>query len=144
MGGEQGHAEAASTEAEPVKDVPSAETRSGASGSSAAAVKDKRTERGYGSRTGRVVESSAAIFWSVVVLIFLNYFNQYIAYYHDGIREPFLTSDFALWLPLLNATLILTVIGHIILIIFDRHILREIIQVILYFGLLLLKMSESI
>ena len=82
-------------------------------------------------RGGRIAASSAAIAWSLILLVFFNFFNQYIAYYHDGIRDPFLTADFSFWLPILNTTLILSIIGHIILIIFDRYLLREIILIVL-------------
>lgn len=95
-------------------------------------------------RGGRITASVFAIAWSIVLLIFFNFYNQYIASYHsetiNGIttwtRQPLFTEDINLWLPILTTTLILTIIGHIILIIFDRYTLREIIFVILNaFGL---------
>ncbi|MDH5695734.1 MAG: hypothetical protein OEZ00_03900, partial [Dehalococcoidia bacterium] len=90
-------------------------------------------------RGGRIAESGFAIGWSIALLIFFNFFNQYVAYYHsekvDGVttwtRYPFFTEGVNLWLPILTATLILTIIGHITLIIFDRYTLREIIMIIL-------------
>jgi len=90
-------------------------------------------------RTGRITASAFAIAWSVALLIFFNFFNQYVAYYHsetvDGIptwtRYPFFTEDINLWLPVLTATLIITIIGHIILIILDRYILREMIHIVI-------------
>jgi len=125
------------------RDAPPAEPKKEDAGSSSSGAADtarrvgKKVEDCFkGSRAGRVAESSAAIFWGIAILIFLNFFNQYVAYYHDGIREPFLTADFALWLPLFNTAVILSVIGHIILIIFDWRVLREIIQIVLgCFGL---------
>lgn len=95
-------------------------------------------------RGGRITASVFAIAWSIVLLIFFNFYNQYIAYYHSGTvngvttwtGRPFFTEDINLWLPILTTTLILTVIGHIILIIFDRYTLREIVFIILNaFGL---------
>ncbi len=95
-------------------------------------------------RGGRITASVFAIAWSIVLLIFFNFYNQYIAYYHsetvNGIttwtRQPLFTEDINLWLPILTTTLILTIIGHIILIIFDRYTLREIVFIILNaFGL---------
>ena len=73
------------------------------------------------------------------MLIFFNFFNQYVAYYHSEtvgnittwIRYPFFTEDINLWLPILTATLIITVIGHVILIILDRYILREMIHIVI-------------
>ncbi len=95
-------------------------------------------------RGGRITASVFAIAWGIVLLIFFNFYNQYIASYHsetvNGIttwtRQPLFTEDINLWLPILTTTLILTIIGHIILIIFDRYTLREIVFIILNaFGL---------
>ncbi len=95
-------------------------------------------------RGGRITASVFAIAWSIVLLIFFNFYNQYIAYYHSGTvngvttwtGHSFFTEDINLWLPILTTTLILTIIGHIILIILDRYTLREIVFIILNaFGL---------
>ena len=93
----------------------------------------------FRSSSGRITASAFAIAWSIVLLIFFNFFNQYIAYYHsetvDSIttwtRYPFFTGDINLWLPVLTATLIITIIGHIILIILDRYILREMVHIVI-------------
>ena len=90
-------------------------------------------------KSGRITASAFAIAWSIALLIFFNFFNQYVAYYHSetvgGIttwtRYPFFTEDINLWLPILTATLIITIIGHIILIILDRYILREMIHIVI-------------
>jgi len=90
-------------------------------------------------RGGRLAESSFAIAWSIVLLIFFNFFHRYIAWYHSETvngettwtRQPFFTEDINLWLPILSAALIATIIGHVILIIFDRYTLREIINIVL-------------
>jgi hypothetical protein len=90
-------------------------------------------------RRGRITASAFAIAWSIALLIFFNFFNQYVAYYHsetvDGVttwtRYPFFTEDVNLWLPILTATLIISIIGHIILIILDKYILREMIHIII-------------
>jgi uncharacterized membrane protein len=90
-------------------------------------------------REGRIAESGFAIAWSIVLLIFFNFFNQYVAYYSSETvngatiwhRYPFFTQDISLWLPILTATLILTIIGHAILITFDRYTLRETIMIVL-------------
>jgi uncharacterized membrane protein len=91
------------------------------------------------SRSGRITASAFAIAWSIALLIFFNFFNQYVAYYHSetvgGVttwtRYPFFTADINLWLPILTATLIISIIGHIILIILDRYILRELIHIVI-------------
>ena len=93
----------------------------------------------FGSRSGRITASAFAIAWGIVLLIFFNFFNQYVAYYHSEtvggvtawIRYPFFTEDINLWLPILTATLIITVIGHIVLIILDRYILRAMIHIVI-------------
>jgi uncharacterized membrane protein len=104
----------------------------------------ERTARREGTRTGRITFSAFAIAWSVVLLIVFNFFYRYIAYYDgetvDGVtawtRFPLFTQDIHLWLPILTLTLILTVIGHITLIIFDKYILRELTLMMLdIFGL---------
>ena len=104
-------------------------------------------------REGRIAGSSFAIAWSVVLLIFFNFFNQYVAYYSsetvDGAtiwtKYPFFTQDISLWLPILTATLILTILGHIILIAFDRYTLRETIMIVLgAFGLVTVATLASI
>ncbi len=80
-------------------------------------------------RSGRITSSSFAIAWSLVLLVFFNYFNKYIAYYqYEGgqwVRYPVLTEAFNAWLPILTITLTLSIIGHVFLIIFDRYVLRE-------------------
>jgi len=90
-------------------------------------------------RSGRITASAFAIGWSIVLLIFFNFFNQYVAYYRsetvNGIttwtRYPFFTEDVKLWLPILTATLIISIIGHIILIIRDNYVLREMIHIVI-------------
>jgi len=89
--------------------------------------------------SGRITASAFVIAWSIVLLIFFNFFNQYVAYYHSetvgGIttwtRYPFFTEDINLWLPILTATLFITIVGHIILIVLDRYILREMINIVI-------------
>ena len=93
----------------------------------------------FKSRSGRITASAFAIAWSIALLIFFNFFNQYVAYYNSEtvggittwIRYPFFTEDINLWLPILTATLIISIIGHIILIILDRYILREMIHIVI-------------
>jgi len=82
-------------------------------------------------KAGRVTSSSFAIAWSIVFLIFFNFFSGYIAYYHDGARDLILTAGFNAWLPILTTTLTLSIVGHIILIAFDKYVLREITLIVL-------------
>lgn len=90
-------------------------------------------------REGNVTASAFAIAWNIILIIFFNFFNQYIAYYNgetvNGVirwtREPFLTGDFGLWLPILNATLAISIICHIVMIVIDKDLLRQAMQVIM-------------
>ncbi len=100
---------------------------------------ENRVDGYFRGRRGRITASAFAIAWSIALLIFFNFFNQYVAYYSsetvDGIttwiRYPYFTNDINLWLPVLTATLIISIIGHIILIILDRYILREMIHIVI-------------
>jgi len=96
---------------------------------------DKAENYFKSAKSGRITSSSFAIAWSFVFLIFFNYFNEYIAYYDfetaGWVRYPVLTEDFGAWLPILTVALTLPIAGHIILIIFDRYILRETTLIIL-------------
>jgi uncharacterized membrane protein len=92
-----------------------------------------------GSRTGRIVGSAFAIAWSIALLIFFNYFYKYIAYYEpltgaNGTAwhaATLVTPAFTDWLPILTLTLVLTIIGHAILIVYDKYIVREITEIAL-------------
>jgi uncharacterized membrane protein len=90
-------------------------------------------------RNGRIVASSFGIAWAVILLIFFNFYNQYIAYYtpvySNGIAhwemQTLITSDFNLWLPILTVTLVLSIIGHAFLIAYDKYITRQIVEIVL-------------
>jgi len=128
---------------EPPPSEPTAEPESAAPTPPPAADSGKRIgdkiDAHFRSRSGRITASAFAIAWSIALLIFFNFFNQYVAYYHSEtvggittwIRYPFFTEDINLWLPILTATLIISIIGHIILIILDRYMLREMIHIVI-------------
>jgi uncharacterized membrane protein len=90
-------------------------------------------------RAGRIASSGFAIAWSIALLIFFNFYYQYIAYYepiHSGGAthwqiHTLVTSGFVAWLPILTATLVLAVVGHALLIAFDKYILRQTVRIIL-------------
>ncbi len=92
-----------------------------------------------GTRAGRIVASSAAIAWSAFFLVFFNFFSQYLAIYShetvDGVSRwsiyPILTQDLSLVLPILNTTLILSIIGHAVSIALDRYLVRQITIIVL-------------
>jgi len=128
---------------EPPPSEPTAESEAAAPTPPPTADSGKRigdkVDAHFKSRSGRITASAFAIAWSIALLIFFNFFNQYVAYYHSEtvggittwIRYPFFTEDINLWLPILTATLIITIIGHIILIILDRYVLREMIHIVI-------------
>ena len=84
-------------------------------------------------RAGRIATSAFVIAWSVALIVFLNFFHDYIAYYHgetignvtNWVRETIVTRDFSLWLPVVNTVLALTIAGHVMLLAIDKYILRE-------------------
>ena len=90
-------------------------------------------------RGGRVAASAFSIAFSIIMLIFFNYFNDYVAYYSsdtvNGVvtwtRAPFFNDDISLWLPILTTALVISIIGHSLMIIFDRYVLREVLQLII-------------
>jgi hypothetical protein len=45
-------------------------------------------------------------------------------------KQPFFTDEIGLWLLILNTTLAVSIIGHIVLIIMDRRLLRRAIHII--------------
>jgi uncharacterized membrane protein len=128
---------------EPPPSGPTAESRAAAATPPPTADSGKRTEHEevtrFKGRTGRMTASAFAIAWSIALLVFFNFFNQYVAYYHsetvDGVtvwtRYPFFTGDIKLWLPVLTTALVISIIGHIILIIRDRYVLREMIHIVI-------------
>jgi uncharacterized membrane protein len=133
---------------EPPPSEPAAGSEAAAPTPPLTADSGKRTEdrvhRRFRSRNARIVGSAFAIAWSIVLLIFFNFFNQYVAYYHaetiGGVtiwtKYPFFTEDVNLWLPILTTTLIMSIVGHVILIVRDRYILREMIHIVINaFGL---------
>lgn len=105
---------------------------------------ESRTERKAGEyfknrREGRITASAFAVAWSIVLLVFFNFYYQYVAYYHSETignivrwtRYPFFTEAIHLWLPVLTTTLVISILGHIVLIILDRYILRQLIHMVI-------------
>jgi uncharacterized membrane protein len=93
-----------------------------------------------GTRASRVAASVATIVWSAIFLVFFNFFSRYFAIYSreaiDGITQwhvyPLLTPDLSLVLPILNVTLILSIVGHSIVIARDKYLVRQIILIVLH------------
>jgi uncharacterized membrane protein len=95
--------------------------------------KRRRENRWKRTRAGRIISSGFAIAWSFALLIFFNFFNQYIAFYNHEtvgnvsvwVREPILTGEFSSWLPILTVALVFSMLGHAMLIAIDKYVLRE-------------------
>lgn len=102
-------------------------------------VGDKVDHYFKGTRGGRITGYSFAIMWSVIFFVFFNFYQSYIAYYHyDGIwhRYSLLTESFSQWLPIVSVALVASIIGSILLIIYDGYFFRQIIRIVLnLFGL---------
>jgi len=81
------------------------------------------------SRTGNILESVFAIIFSLVMLVIINVYYDYIAYYwqQDGVwvRQSLVTGEWHTWLPVVNTAIILSVIAHVVLIIDGRRLVRE-------------------
>jgi len=115
----------------------------------AVAQRDEKTRRKIDDwfshrREGRITGSAFAIAWCVILLVFFNFFNQYVAYYSgdtvNGViawtRQPFFTDDIHAWLPILNTALAVSIIAHIVMIMVDNRLLRQALNVIMTgFGL---------
>jgi len=93
---------------------------------------------------GRVTASAFAIAWSIALLIFFNFFYEYVAYYNASTagsivtwtRYTFFTREIAQWLPILNTTLAISIAGHVVIIVHDRYLLRKMVLFIIdIFGL---------
>ena len=85
-------------------------------------------------RTSRIMMAIIAIVWCMATLIFFNFFRDYIAYYHDGMREPLITSEFYKWLWIHNPMLVLLLIQHSISLAFERYVFRE--SILIFMSLL--------
>lgn len=80
-----------------------------------------------------------AIAWFIVLLLFFNFFYQYAAYYTaqtvNGVvtwtRHPFFTGDISRWLPILNVTLVVAIIGHFFLMFVDNFYVRRSIRIVM-------------
>jgi len=91
------------------------------------------------SRAHRITSSCIAIAWSVALLLLFFLFRQYLAYYQieqvngefTWVKYEVLNADFNSWLPLLTITLALSVIGHVIALIFDKYLIRHSILTVL-------------
>ncbi len=95
-----------------------------------------RDDRHGRARPGRVAGYSIAIIVNVLLLVFFALFHRYIAFYYsdpggDIVRVPILTEAYYTFLPILATALVITIAAYIVLLIYDRYPLREIMQIVL-------------
>jgi hypothetical protein len=84
-------------------------------------------------RNGRIASSSFAIAWGIVLLVFFYFFRYYLAYWQvedingtpTWVRYEILTAGFNRWMIILTFTLVIYIIFHIALLIYDRYVLRQ-------------------
>jgi uncharacterized membrane protein len=90
-------------------------------------------------RNGRMIASVFAIAWSSALLIFFNFYHQYIAWYEPVTSggtthwqtHTVVNADFNIWLPMVTAMLVASIIGHAVLITYDRFLLRQLVRTVL-------------
>jgi uncharacterized membrane protein len=96
----------------------------------------RRAENFFRHRELRITGYAFALAWSVILLVALNFFHQYIAYYtyHAATStwtwNSFFTDDIHRWLPILNVALVISIIGNAVMIFLDNNIVRKAIHVI--------------
>jgi len=99
-----------------------------------AAEKPKKYES---DRNSRIAGYSAAIAWGIILIIFFNFFNKYIAFYtYDAALKtwsltPMLTENFRAWLPIFNVSMIVSILGSILLIINDSFYFNNITNIVM-------------
>ena len=102
-----------------------------------------RDESGFriaDTRPARIAGSIAAIVWSLFILIMFNFFPEYVAFYTgagaDGVdqllRYPILTGELSRVLPVLNATLGITIVGHLVALAVDKYPVRETVEILVH------------
>ncbi|TFH33820.1 MAG: hypothetical protein E4G93_06300 [Dehalococcoidia bacterium] len=92
------------------------------------------------SAAGRAVGSVAVIVWSIVLFVVFNFFADYIAFYYNSteggisqlLRYPILTAELSRVLPIFNAALGVSVLGHLIVLAWNRFVVHEAVQVVIH------------
>lgn len=90
-------------------------------------------------RGGRITGYAFSIFFSSLFLVLLYFYNHYIAFYNfEGtggtgawVRYPLLTQDFERWLPIVVAALLASIIGNIMLMLYDGYFFRQTVHVVI-------------
>ncbi len=101
--------------------------------------RSRRHRRGD-SAAGRAIGSIAVIVWSIFLFVLFNFYAEYIAFYHSTtvggvtqlLRYPIMTAELARVLPIFNLTLALNVLGHILVLAWNRYLVKEAVEVVLH------------
>ena len=86
-------------------------------------------------RAARITGYSFAIAWNLALIIFFNFYSDFIAYYNvkPGTNiltlYPLTTSDFSIWQPIVTTALLLAIIGYVIMITIDAYPVRQFIRI---------------
>jgi hypothetical protein len=97
----------------------------------------ENTKRYETDRNSRIAGYSAAIAWGIILIIFFNFFNRYIAFYtYDAALKtwsltPMLTENFGAWLPIFNVSMAVSIIGSIVLIINDSFYINNVANIVM-------------
>ncbi|HHT79421.1 MAG TPA: hypothetical protein GXZ93_06505 [Actinobacteria bacterium] len=90
-------------------------------------------------KAGRITGYIFAIIFAIAWMIFILFFNKYIAYYYynetvNGAQQlmmvPVLTEEFSMWLPFFTLSMLVSIIGNLVLVFFERFYLLKIISII--------------
>lgn len=102
-------------------------------------VSQNKTDIEYDKKRGRRAFGSVwNIIWSLVFIIFFNFYSKYIAYFqYEKINGslhwnvfPIITPGFSKLIPLITAGLFVILIGNIILLVVDRYVLSRIVEIL--------------
>jgi uncharacterized membrane protein len=90
-------------------------------------------------REARIAGGAAAIAWFIVLFFVLNFLYQYIGYWNaqtaNGVvtwtHHSIFTGDITGWLPLLNVTLAVAIVGHFFMMFLENGLVRRSIRVVM-------------
>jgi uncharacterized membrane protein len=90
-------------------------------------------------REARIAGGAMAIAWFIVLFFVLNYLYQYIGYWNaqtaNGVvtwtHRSIFTGEITRWLPILNVTLAVAVVGHFFLMFLENGLVRRSIRIVM-------------
>ncbi len=102
--------------------------------------RSRRHRRRGDSAAGRAIGSIAVIVWSIFLFVLFNFYSEYIAFYHSTtiggvtqlLRYPIMTAALARVLPIFNLALALNVLGHILVLAWNRYLIKEAVEVVVH------------